>query len=98
MGDAGAVVTNDDKLAEHMTMLARHGGLVKHQHQIEGINSRPDGMQAGILAAKLRHLSAWTEARRAAAGVYDQGLNQIEDVTVPEVAPERSHVYHLYTI
>jgi dTDP-4-amino-4,6-dideoxygalactose transaminase len=56
MGDAGAVVTNDDALAEHMTMLARHGGLVKHQHHIEGINSRLDGMQAAILSAKLPHL------------------------------------------
>ena len=56
MGDAGAVVTNDGALAEHMTMLARHGGLIKHQHHIEGINSRLDGMQAAILSAKLPHL------------------------------------------
>ena len=98
MGDAGAVVTNDAGLAEHMTMLARHGGLVKHQHHIEGINSRLDGMQAAILSAKLPHLSGWTKARQEAAKVYDKGLNQIEDVVVPEVAPERRHVYHLYTI
>jgi dTDP-4-amino-4,6-dideoxygalactose transaminase len=98
MGDAGAVVTNAAALAEHMTMLARHGGLVKHQHQIEGINSRLDGMQAAILSAKLPHLAAWTKARQEAAKVYDAGLNQIEDVVAPEVAPDRSHVYHLYTI
>ncbi|MGA7805030.1 DegT/DnrJ/EryC1/StrS family aminotransferase [Bradyrhizobium sp.] len=98
MGDAGAVVTNDDALASHMTMLARHGGLTKHQHQIEGINSRLDGMQAAILSAKLPHLVAWTEARQQAAKVYDCGLNQIEGVEVPEVAPDRTHVYHLYTI
>jgi len=98
MGDAGAVVTNDGALAEHMTMLARHGGLVKHQHQIEGINSRLDGLQAAILSAKLPHLAAWTKARQAAAKVYDAGLGQIEDVIVPAVAPRRSHVYHLYTI
>jgi dTDP-4-amino-4,6-dideoxygalactose transaminase len=98
MGDAGAVVTNDATLAEHMTMLARHGGLVKHQHHIEGINSRLDGMQAAILSAKLPHLAQWTKARQAAAAVYDAGLNQIEDVVVPEVAPGRGHVYHLYTI
>jgi dTDP-4-amino-4,6-dideoxygalactose transaminase len=67
MGDAGAVVTNDDALAEHMTMLARHGGLVKHQHRIEGVNSRLDGMQAAILSAKLPHLTDWTKARQAAA-------------------------------
>src|ERR1051326_8143832 len=98
MGDAGAVVTGDARLADHMTMLARHGGLVKHQHQIEGINSRLDGMQAAILSAKLPHLAAWTKARQQAAKVYDEGLNQIEDVVVPEVAPNRTHVYHLYTI
>jgi dTDP-4-amino-4,6-dideoxygalactose transaminase len=98
MGDAGAVVTNDDALAEHMTMLARHGGLVKHQHHIEGINSRLDGMQAAILSAKLPHLPQWTKARQDAAAVYDAGLNQIEDVAVPQVGPDRTHVYHLYTI
>ena len=98
MGDAGAVVTNDAALAEYMTMLARHGGIVKHQHQIEGINSRLDGMQAAILSAKLPHLHDWTRARQDAAGVYDAGLNQIEGVTVPAVGAERSHVYHLYTI
>jgi dTDP-4-amino-4,6-dideoxygalactose transaminase len=98
MGDAGAVVTNDDAVAEHMTMLARHGGLVKHQHRIEGINSRLDGMQAAILSAKLPHLNSWTRVRQAAAKVYDACLNQIEDVVVPQVAPDRSHVYHLYTI
>jgi dTDP-4-amino-4,6-dideoxygalactose transaminase len=98
MGDAGAVVTNDGALAEHMTMLARHGGLVKHQHHIEGVNSRLDGLQAAILSAKLPHLPAWTRARRQAAKIYDAGLNQVEDVTVPTVAAGRDHVYHLYTI
>src|SRR5664279_2637499 len=98
MGDAGAVVTSDGALAEHVAMLARHGGLVKHQHAIEGINSRLDGMQAAILSAKLPHLPQWTRARQDAAKLYDAGLNQIEDVVVPEVAAERTHVYHLYTI
>src|SRR5262245_60921479 len=98
LGGAAAVVTTDAALAEHMTMLARHGGLVKHQHHIEGINRRLDGMQAAILSAKLPHLAQWTKARQDAAGVYDAGLNQIEDVVVPEVAPGRDHVYHLYTI
>jgi dTDP-4-amino-4,6-dideoxygalactose transaminase len=98
MGDAGAVVTNDSALAEHVAMLARHGGLIKHQHQIEGVNSRLDGMQAAILSAKLPHLPDWTKARQDAATLYDAGLNQIEDVVVPEVAADRTHVYHLYTI
>src|SRR4051794_33342523 len=98
MGDAGAVVTARPDLAERMAMLARHGGLVKHQHRIEGINSRLDGLQAAILSAKLPHLAQWTQARQAAAAVYDAGLNQIEEVVVPQVLPDRTHVYHLYTI
>ena len=98
MGDAGAVVTHDAVLAEHITMLARHGGLVKHQHRIEGINSRLDGLQAAILSAKLPHLSAWTRARQEAAKIYDAGLKQIEDLVVPSVGADRSHVYHLYTV
>ncbi|MCK1432211.1 MULTISPECIES: DegT/DnrJ/EryC1/StrS family aminotransferase [unclassified Bradyrhizobium] len=97
-GDAGAVVTGDAALAEHMTMLARHGGLVKHKHLIEGINSRLDGMQAAILSAKLKHLEAWTKARQDAAAVYDAGLNQLDGVEVPRIALDRTHVYHLYTI
>jgi dTDP-4-amino-4,6-dideoxygalactose transaminase len=98
MGDAGAIVTNRADLAERMAMLARHGGLTKHQHQIEGINSRLDGLQAAILSAKLPHLPRWTQARQAAAAVYDAGLNQIEDVMVPQIGSDRTHVYHLYTI
>jgi dTDP-4-amino-4,6-dideoxygalactose transaminase len=98
MGDAGAIVTKDAGLAERMTMLARHGGLVKHQHRIEGINSRLDGLQAAILSAKLPHLPAWTKARQEAAKIYDAGLNQIEDVVVPCLGADRTHVYHLYTI
>jgi dTDP-4-amino-4,6-dideoxygalactose transaminase len=98
MGDAGAVVTNDSALAERITMLARHCGLVKHQHRIEGINSRLDGLQAAILSAKLPHLSAWTRARQEAARVYDAGLNQIEDLVVPSLGVDCTHVYHLYTI
>src|SRR5690242_17323490 len=98
MGDAGAVVTGDGALAERIAMLARHGGLIKHNHEIEGISSRLDGLQAAILSAKLPHLAAWTKARQQAAGIYDAGLNQIEDIKVPQVAPGREHVYHLYTI
>ena len=98
MGDAGAIVTSDDSLARRMAMLARHGGLTKHQHEIEGINSRLDGLQAAILSAKLPHLSQWTKARQNAAAAYDARLNQIEDIEIPHVALDRTHVYHLYTI
>src|ERR1041384_4388554 len=70
MGDAGAVVTNDDALAERMATIARHGGLSKHDHRVEGINSRLDGLQAAILSAKLPHLPAWTAQRRRLARAY----------------------------
>jgi dTDP-4-amino-4,6-dideoxygalactose transaminase len=70
---------------------------VKHQHRIEGINSRLDGMQEAILSAKLPHLAKWTKSRREPAEVYNAGLNQIEDVVVPSGA-EPLHVYHLYPI
>jgi dTDP-4-amino-4,6-dideoxygalactose transaminase len=98
MGDAGAIVTNDAALAARMTKFARHGGLTKHRHDIEGINSRLDGLQAAILLAKLPHLPRWTAARRSAACVYDVALNQLENVVVPSVAAGRTHVYHLYVI
>src|SRR6202048_274753 len=74
MGDAGAIVTNRGDLAERMAMLARHGGLTKHQHQIEGINSRLDGLQAAILSAKLKHLDRWSRGTHGAAAIYDAGL------------------------
>lgn len=95
-GDAGCVVTNDDRLAEWMTTFARHGG--KGDHVMEGINSRMDGLQAAILNAKLPHLPAWTEARRCVAACYNGLLEQVGDVITPKVESDRDHVYHLYVI
>jgi len=95
-GDAGCLVTNDDRLADWMATFARHGG--KGDHAMEGINSRMDGLQAAILNAKLPHLPAWTEARRRVAARYDELLNGVGDVITPKVAPDRDHVYHLYVI
>ncbi len=95
-GDAGCVVTNDDRLADWMTTFARHGG--KGDHVMEGINSRMDGLQAGILNAKLPHLPAWTAARRRVAACYNDLLEDVGDVITPTVKPDRDHVYHLYVI
>src|SRR6266487_4788626 len=95
-GDAGCVVTNDDGLANWMTKFARHGG--KGDHVMEGINSRMDGLQAGILNAKLPHLPAWTAARRRVAACYNELLEYVGDVITPTVKPDRDHVYHLYVI
>ena len=96
-GDAGCVVTNDDRLADWMTTFARHGG--KGDHVMEGINSRMDGLQAGILNAKLPHLPAWTAARRRVAACYNELLEDVGDVITPippqagvDVAPDRDDV------
>ena len=95
-GDAGCVVTNDDRLADWMATFARHGG--KGDHLIEGINSRLDGLQAAILNAKLSHLPAWTAARRRVAVCYKELLEDVGDVITPTVESDRDHVYHLYVI
>lgn len=95
-GDAGCAVTNDDRLADWMTTFARHGG--KGEHAMEGINSRMDGLQGAVLNVKLPHLPAWTAARQQVAARYDELLAGVGDVTTPEVAQDRDHVYHLYVI
>src|SRR6195952_114617 len=84
MGDAGAVVTNDGVLAERIAMLARHGGLIKHQHRIEGINSRLDGLQAAILSVKLPHLRGWTARRQEIAADYTRRLARLPGRTLAE--------------
>ncbi len=98
MGDAGAILTADGPLAERMGMLARHGGLTKGDHRIEGLNSRLDGLQAAVLSVKLRHLTEWTAARKRLAAVYDGELSGLADLEVPIVAAGREHVYHLYVV
>ena len=98
MGDAGAVTTNDQALADRMGMFARHGGLTKGDHQIEGINSRLDGLQAAILSVKLPHLASWTARRQEIAASYNTLLADIGGLTLPTVAPGREHVYHLYVV
>lgn len=98
MGDAGAIVTNDSALAEHMTKFARHGGLRKGEHEMEGINSRLDGLQAAILSVKLPHLQKWTSMRQRLAQRYSDRLLNIEGIQTPEVRYGSDHVWHLYVI
>ena len=83
MGDAGAAITANGALADRMAMFARHGGLTKGNHQIEGINSRLDGLQAAILGVKLPQLRRWTDRRREIAGLYKDGLSGINSVKTP---------------
>ncbi len=98
MGDAGAVVTNDQSLAEKMAMFARHGGLRKGDHKIEGINSRLDGIQAAILSVKLPHLHKWTAQRQERAARYTERLSSLSGIKIPKIAEGREHVWHLYVI
>src|SRR5215472_300145 len=95
-GDAGCLVTNDDRLAEWMATFARHGG--KGDHVMEGINSRMDGLQAAILNTKLPYLPSWTAARQDVAARYDDLLGDVGDIITPKAARDRDHVYHLYVV
>jgi len=82
----GAIVTNDESLAVRCRMIADHGRVNKYDHDIEGMNSRLDGLQGAILSVKLHHLDAWTERRRSRAALYD-GLLRDSGVATPAVAP-----------
>ena len=97
-GDAGCIITHDDELAIRCRMFANHGALIKHSHEIEGINSRLDSIQAAVLTVKLPHLIKWTEARRAIANQYRFALKNIEQI---QCVPEKNntvHSYHLFII
>lgn len=96
-GDAGAATTNDPVVAERLRMLRNYGQRVKYQHEFLAFNSRLDTLQAAILRIKLRRLDAWNEQRRAAASVYTTTLRDA-GVQTPHVAPNRTHVFHLYVI
>jgi dTDP-4-amino-4,6-dideoxygalactose transaminase len=97
-GDAGCILTNDDALADKFRMFANHGALKKHQHQIEGVNSRLDGLQAAILSAKLPHILNWTNKRKKCANKYFNLLNGFEHVTCTKIRPNSEHSFHLFLI
>jgi dTDP-4-amino-4,6-dideoxygalactose transaminase len=96
-GDGGAVVTSDESAADYVRMARNYGQSRKYRHEIKGGNSRLDTLQAVVLRIKLRHLTEWTEARRRHAAYYDRELADLP-VRVPVVAPENTHVFHLYVV
>ena len=98
MGDAGAIITSDSSLAEAMAMYARHGGLKKGEHYVEGINSRLDGLQAAILNVKLKYLPQWTAQRQEIARQYLSGLEGHLSIELPNVRLDCEHVWHLFVI
>ncbi len=96
-GDGGMVVTDDPALAESMKVIAAHGSRVRYYHEVLGLNSRLDTIQAAILKTKLPHLGAYNAARQKAAARYNELLAGLP-VTVPFVAPGAEHIFHQYTL
>jgi dTDP-4-amino-4,6-dideoxygalactose transaminase len=97
-GDAGAALTDSPELAARMRMIADHGARRKYEHEVVGLNSRLDSIQAVVLSAKLRRLAGWNAARRAAAGRYDALLAGVPAVARPRVLDGNEHVWHLYVV
>ena len=98
MGDAGAVTTDDDALAERVRMLRNYGSKVKYHHEVPGLNSRLDSLQAAVLRVKLRHLDEWNERRRAVAARYLERLAGVDGLDLPEVPDWAEPVWHLFVV
>jgi dTDP-4-amino-4,6-dideoxygalactose transaminase len=96
-GDGGALVTDNADWASTARMIANHGRVAKYDHDLEGVNSRLDGIQGAVLGVKLPHLDAWTEGRRASAARYNAALKGSGIVTPTEL-PDVKAVYHLYVV
>jgi dTDP-3-amino-3,4,6-trideoxy-alpha-D-glucose transaminase len=97
-GDGGALVTNDDDLADRVRMLGNYGSRVKYYHDLQGGNSRLDPMQAAFLSVKLKHLADWTQRRREIAAVYDAALSGLNELRLPQIAAGTEPVWHLYVV
>lgn len=98
LGDAGAVTTDDAELAHHIRAMRNHGSGRKHFHEVIGVNSRLDEIQAAFLTVKLGHVGEWIEDRRLAAGWYREALRGVEGLVLPHIEPGSSHVYHLFVV
>ncbi|MFA5553345.1 MAG: DegT/DnrJ/EryC1/StrS family aminotransferase [Phycisphaerae bacterium] len=96
-GDAGAIVTNNESMADKLRMLRNYGRSEKYSHDFVGINSRLDELQASILKVKLKYLDRWIEKRRAAAHIYQSELSGFP-ITLPKEKNYAHHAYHLYVI
>jgi dTDP-4-amino-4,6-dideoxygalactose transaminase len=96
-GDAGMVTTNDEHLAERMRMISLHGSRKKYQHEILGLNSRLDTLQAAVLKVKIKYVDAWNRSRQDFAATYSRKLMDSSVIT-PYVMPGCTHIYHQYSI
>lgn len=97
-GDAGAIFTNNDELANDMRIIANHGMNVRYYHDKIGVNSRLDSIQAAILDIKLKYLDDYAEARNKAASYYDKAFEDINVIQTPVRFSKSNHVFHQYTI
>ena len=96
-GDAGCITTDNEELAKKVRMLSNYGSIIKYKHDLKGVNSRLDEIQAAILDVKLKYLDKWNDYRRAVANRY---LNEIKNskVILPILAENNSHVWHLFVV
>lgn len=97
-GDGGAIFTDDDDLAARMRAIANHGMVVRYHHDLIGVNSRLDSIQAAVLEAKLPHLDEYIAARQAAAAYYDKAFAGNSHIKVPVRDSKSTHVFHQYTL
>lgn len=97
-GDGGAIFTNDDALAATMRKICSHGSAQRYYHEIVGVNSRLDTIQAAVLRIKLRELDNYCDARRSAADYYNEAFKNNPHITTPFVPAYSHHVYHQYTL
>lgn len=97
-GDGGAIFTNDDDLAKKLRIIANHGQTVRYYHDMIGVNSRLDSIQAAVLRCKLPHLDTYNTNRRKAADFYDAAFADVPELKTPARAANSSHVFHQYTL
>ena len=97
-GDGGAIMTNNDELAEQIRMIANHGQKSKYYHEIVGVNSRLDSIQAAVLSEKLKKLDEYESSRNHAADFYDKELSDVPFLEIPYRYERSSHVFHQYTL
>ena len=98
MGDAGALVTDDEELAGRVVALREHGQRAKYRHDLEGYTARLDTVQAIVLLHKLRYLDIWNAERRALAAAYTERLAGVGDLVLPAVPAGSNPVWHLYVV
>ena len=97
-GDGGAIYTNDDNLAAQLRMIAHHGQSKQYIHDVVGVNSRLDTIQAAVLKVKLKYLDSYASARNKAAEFYDKAFANHPKIKTPERSIHSDHVFHQYTL